>query len=91
MDIRKLMRPDLLALTGYTPIEPVEILSQRAELSPAEVIKLDGNENPYGCSPLVHRALADYPRYHIYPDPEQRVLKQAHPGECRHQIYLCLS
>jgi len=77
VEVRELMRPDLAAITGYTPIEPVEILGQRTELPPAKIIKLDGNENPYGCSPQVYRALADYPRYHIYPDPEQRVLKQA--------------
>ncbi len=61
-------------MKSYTPIEPVEILSQRIQGRP---IKLDGNENPYGCSPTVYQDLAKYPYYHIYPDPEQRKLKQA--------------
>ena len=74
MDIEKLIRPELAAMGGYTPIEPIEILEQRAE---RKIIKLDGNENPYGCSPNVYQALASYPYYHIYPDPEQRELRQA--------------
>ena len=64
-------------MKGYTPIEPTEVLSQRAELPSNKVIKLDGNENPYGCSPKVYQALATYPYYHHYPDPEQRELRKA--------------
>ena len=41
------------------------------------IIKLDGNENPYGCSPKVKKALSEYPYYHIYPDSEQHELRQA--------------
>jgi len=74
MNIKKLVRPELVAMKSYTPIEPVEILEQRVR---GKVIKLDGNENPYGCSPRVYQALADYSHYHIYPDPEQRKLKEA--------------
>ena len=74
MDIRELIRPDIAAMGGYIPIEPIDILEQQAE---GRVIKLDGNENPYGCSPKVYQALADYPYYHIYPDPEQRELRKA--------------
>lgn len=73
--IDRLIRRDLQGLKAYQPIEPPEILGERAGIS--EVIKLDGNENPYGCSPGVGRALADYPRYHIYPDPEQREARKA--------------
>jgi histidinol-phosphate aminotransferase len=40
-------------------------------------VKLDGNENPYGCSPKVYQILAAYPYYHNYPDPEQRELRKA--------------
>jgi len=61
-------------MKSYTPIEPIDILEQRAE---GKVIKLDGNENPYGCSLKVYQALANYSYYHIYPDPEQRRLRQA--------------
>jgi len=64
-------------LPAYTPIEPFEVLSARIGRSPAEIIKLDANENPYGMSPRARQALAgmDYP--HIYPDPESRALRAA--------------
>jgi len=77
MDIKKLIRPELAAMKGYTPIEPLDILSQRAKLPVERIVKLDGNENPYGCSPKVYQALADYSYYHIYPDPQQQVLREA--------------
>jgi histidinol-phosphate aminotransferase len=77
MDIEKLIRPELVTMNGYVPIEPTEVLSQQAELPSSKVIKLDGNENPYGCSPKVYQALATYPYYHNYPDPEQGELRKA--------------
>jgi histidinol-phosphate aminotransferase len=67
-------------MKSYVPIEPTEVLSQQAELPADKVIKLDGNENPYGCSPKVYQALAAYPYYHNYPDPEQRELRKALEG-----------
>jgi histidinol-phosphate aminotransferase len=77
MDIKKLIRPELMTMKSYIPIEPTEVLSQRAELPSSKVIKLDGNENPYGCSPKVYQALANYRYYHNYPDPEQSELRMA--------------
>jgi len=73
----ELIRKDIRDIEGYTPIEPTDILSRRVEVSPDKVVKLDGNENPYGCSERVQRALAEYKYYHLYPDPEQRELRQA--------------
>jgi histidinol-phosphate aminotransferase len=75
--IEKLIRPDLAALHAYTPIRPLDILSERYGLSEEGIIKLDGNENPYGCSPRVKEALLRHRHYHIYPDPEQRTLRAA--------------
>jgi len=77
VDIKKLIRPELLTMKSYAPIEPTDVLSRRAELSAGKIVKLDGNENPYGCSPKVYQALAAYPYYHNYPDPEQRELRKA--------------
>jgi histidinol-phosphate aminotransferase len=76
-DIEGLIRPELKAMKAYTPIEPTDVLSQRADIPEENVIKLDGNENPYGCSGRVKQALADYAYYHLYPDPEQRELRKA--------------
>ncbi len=76
-DIQKLIRPELVKMKAYIPIEPVEILAQDTGIPVEKVIKLDGNENPYGCSPRVLTALSDYSYYHIYPDPQQRELREA--------------
>jgi len=77
MDIEKLIRPELLKMKSYTPIEPADVLSHQVELPADKIVKLDGNENPYGCSPKVYPALASYRYYHNYPDPEQRELRKA--------------
>ncbi|MFC1993850.1 histidinol-phosphate transaminase [Chloroflexota bacterium] len=69
-----LVRHELVAMEPYESIAPLEALSQRAGVPLERVIKLDGNENPYGCSPRVRSALADYSYYHIYPDPMHREL-----------------
>jgi histidinol-phosphate aminotransferase len=76
-DIEGLIRPELKVMKAYTPIEPTDVLSQRVEIAEENVIKLDGNENPYGCSAKVKQALANYTYYHLYPDPEQRELRKA--------------
>ncbi len=76
-NIEKLMRSEIKAIDAYVPIEPTAVLSQRIDIAPENIIKLDGNENPYGCSAKVRQALANYSHYHIYPDPEQRELRKA--------------
>ncbi len=64
-------------LPPYTPIEPFEVLSERVGRKPADIIKLDANENPYGMSPRAREALANLAYGHIYPDPESRALRKA--------------
>ena len=76
-NIEDYLRPDIYEMEEYTPIEPLEVLSARLGLPPERIIKLDGNENPYGPSPQALAALADYGRYHIYPDPEHALLREA--------------
>ncbi|MBI2906862.1 MAG: histidinol-phosphate transaminase [Chloroflexi bacterium] len=71
------VRQTLKQLAGYKPIVPLEVLGEKAGLSVTELIKLDGNENPYGCSPRVQRSLAEYPYLHIYPDPTQSSIRKA--------------
>eukprot|EP00878_Enallax_costatus_P022330 GHUV01023682.1.p1 GENE.GHUV01023682.1~~GHUV01023682.1.p1 ORF type:complete len:199 (+),score=19.09 GHUV01023682.1:116-712(+) len=71
------LRPHLLKLAPYTPIEPFEVLSAKYGRSPQDIVKLDANENPYGPPPEVREALANMPFPHIYPDPETRRLRKA--------------
>jgi len=74
--IERLLRSDLFGLKAYQPIVPPDVLSEQAGIPIKGVIKLDGNENPYGCSPRVKDALANYNFYHIYPDPDQREVRK---------------
>jgi len=71
-DPLSMVRPHFKDLVPYVPIIPTAIL-QRDTL--ARIVKLDGNENPYGPSPRALAALQQYQDYHIYPDPLHRELR----------------
>ena len=75
--ISNLLLPHIADMEAYTPIQPFEVLSRQLGRAPEQIVKLDANENPYGPHPAVREALARYPFYHIYPDPEQRELRAA--------------
>ncbi len=76
----RLVRRDLLKLKPYEPIALPGSRPGDATGPGGEPIKLDGNENVYGCSPRVRQALAAFDRAHLYPDPEQRELQEALAG-----------
>ena len=76
MDIEKLIRKDLLAFGGYSAATSPETLDGKIEVSTRDIIKLDANENPYGCSPRVQKALAKYKQFNIYPDDGQERLRK---------------
>jgi len=63
--IDRFIRPPLLAIGGLDS-KPRQVAGQR----------LMSNENPYGCSPRVWQALANYRELNLYPDPEQGELKE---------------
>lgn len=73
--VQDMFRGHYKDLVPYTPIVPADILSKEEGLSDARIIKLDGNENPYGPSPRALEALRSYDGFHIYPDPTQRALR----------------
>ena len=90
-DIRNLVRPHLLEMPGYEPVEPIDVMAKRLGLRQEDISKLDGNENPYGPSPKVAERLASFQHYHIYPDPAQRTVREAigaHIGVDPEQIVL---
>jgi histidinol-phosphate aminotransferase len=76
-DILRLVKRNLIEMPGYEPIEPVDVVARALGIPEDRVVKLDGNENPYGPSPKVRQALADFRYYHIYPDPAQRRVREA--------------
>jgi histidinol-phosphate aminotransferase len=73
------LRPALRSLQGYVPIEPPEEVAARYGIEASSIVKLDGNENPYGPSPRARTALAALAQdgAHRYPDPDQRRLRAA--------------
>ncbi len=80
MEVTSLIRSDIERLEPYTPIVPFEALSERLGIAPEQIVKLDANENPYGPSPRTLEAIARYPYYAIYPDPDQTPLRRALGG-----------
>jgi histidinol-phosphate aminotransferase len=72
-----LARPHLWEMEGYEPIDPPEQVARELGLPPEAIVKLDGNENPYGPSPRAREALARLGSVHLYPDPWQRELRRA--------------
>ncbi len=75
--LTRLVRSDLRVFQAYDAVDPPEVLAQRAGIPEDQVIKLNGNENPYGPSPRLTEGLANWPGYHIYPDPLQRRARAA--------------
>ncbi len=72
-----LVQPHILEMLGYEPIEPINVLAERIGVPEDQIVKLDGNENPYGPSPRVLEALGSFASYHRYTDPKQRELRRA--------------
>ena len=80
--IKKYIRPELMTFGGYSARISPDTLEGKVEVSVDTIIKLDANENPYGCSPAVSKALASYDEYNIYPDDGQTKLRKLLAGYC---------
>ncbi len=80
MGIEKLIRKDLLSFGGYSAATSPETLDGKIQVAASDIIKLDANENPYGCSPRVQKALAKYKQFNIYPDDGQERLRKMLSG-----------
>jgi histidinol-phosphate aminotransferase len=68
--IEKFVRPELACFMGYSACKSPDAFKGR-------VVKLDANENNYGASPRVQKALAAFQGYHIYPDAAQCEIRSA--------------
>ncbi len=78
--IERFIRPDLITFGGYSARKSPETLEGKIEVPVENIIKLDANENPYGCSPRVNQALATCPEFNIYPDNGQTRLRKLLEG-----------
>ena len=76
LDINRLIRPHLGAAPTYAAMDPPEVLAQKAGITEDQIIKLNGNENPYGASPKAIEAVNNIP-LHIYPDPMQIKIRKS--------------
>jgi histidinol-phosphate aminotransferase len=79
-DALSLVRPHLRTLEAYEAVESPEVMAERAGVPVSRIVKLNGNENPYGPSPKVRDALANLDRVHIYPDARQTAMRQVIGG-----------
>jgi len=77
--ISRSLKTTLRELPPYAALEDVEFLATELGISPSSVIKVDGNENPYGPSDATLRALESLNRMklHHYGDSDQRRLRLA--------------
>jgi len=75
MDPLRFVRADFVELEEYEPVKPVDVLAEELGLTPAEIVKLDANENLYGPPAPVREAASQAP-FHIYPDPYQTRLRE---------------
>ncbi len=85
----QIVRSELAALDDFASPAPVELAASRYGFAAAQAVRLDANENPYGCSPRVPDALAAFDSYHRQPDPLQRELRtllERYSGYSRERI-----
>ncbi|MCD6453226.1 MAG: histidinol-phosphate transaminase [Dehalococcoidales bacterium] len=75
-DIDRFIKPHFIAFDGYSARKFPQTLSDKLGVPVDRVIKLDANENLYGCSPRVNQVLAGCSDINIYPDAGQTELRK---------------
>ena len=70
----KYVRQHLKGIKTYDAVNPITSLGKSSSI---DIIKLNGNENPYGCSEYAKKALSLMDSFHIYPDPNQKEIRLA--------------
>ncbi len=73
---KDLLRKHLSNLTIYEPVDPVAELARKNGIAPEDVLKLNGNENPFGAHPAVREAISQA-MLNLYPDPNQVTTRKA--------------
>jgi histidinol-phosphate aminotransferase len=57
------------SIKSYSGVKPLEVIAEELQIPISNIIKLDGNENPYEPLPEVLNALSSLKRINFYPDP----------------------
>ncbi|MFN8522397.1 MAG: histidinol-phosphate transaminase [Chloroflexota bacterium] len=70
------VRPSVERMAEYAGPGDAVALAGRLGVPVEQIVKLDANENPYGCSPLVAEVLGQFSRYHQYPESEHVETRQ---------------
>jgi histidinol-phosphate aminotransferase len=78
--IEKLILPHLVKFTGYSASTSPDVLKGKVDVTLDSLVKINANENPYGCSPRVLKALAACRNLNIYPDDGQQELRKMLAG-----------
>ncbi len=76
-NINDMMLPYIRSLETYQAVDSTEAMAEMSGIPADRIIRLNGNENPYGPSPKVAEALGSVKDYNLYPDPQQRKLRGA--------------
>lgn len=74
--IKRFIRPHLLGFSGYSASTSPDTLEGKIDVPLENIIKMNANENPYGCSPKVLEGLANCKHFNIYPDDGQQELRK---------------
>ncbi|MHB8104793.1 MAG: histidinol-phosphate transaminase [Dehalococcoidales bacterium] len=75
--IEKYVRPHLVGFAGYSASTSPDTLKGKLKVTTfANLVKVNANENPYGCSPRVLKALGECEHFHVYPDDGQMELRR---------------
>lgn len=74
---RDLLLDHIKAIETYQGVESPDSIAQKTGISVDDIVKLNGNENPYGFSALVKKYLGEYDNYNLYPDPHQQKLRSS--------------
>ena len=56
-NMERLIRHDLVSFMAYSGATSPDTLKGKIDVPVKDIVKLDANENPYGCSPRVKKAL----------------------------------
>ena len=67
----------LESIKTYEAGKPIELVVREFGIEPCEIVKLASNENPYGCSVKVQKAVCDIAsKMALYPDDSMMKLKE---------------